>query len=114
MAITNAIIKYGKEKFTIEEIDRADNIDDLNKKEVFYIDYYKSLSPNGYNLTTGGNNKRLSEETKRKISESNKGKKASEETIKKLSESHKGIKMSDESRKKLSIKTKVKSHQKIL
>jgi group I intron endonuclease len=108
MAITNAIVKYGKENFIIEEIDKADDIEELNEKEIYYINLYKSMSPNGYNLTTGGNNKRLSEETKRKISESNKGRKASEETIRKLSESHKGIKMSEESRNKLSMTNKGK------
>jgi group I intron endonuclease len=108
MAITNAIVKYGKENFSIEEIDKADDIEELNEKEIYYINLYKSMSPNGYNLTTGGNNKRLSEETKRKISESNKGRKASEETIKRLSESHKGIKMSEESRNKLSMTNKGK------
>lgn len=60
------------------------------------------MSPNGYNLNTGGKNKRHSEETKKKISESNKGKKVSEETRKKLSESHKGHKVSEETKKKLS------------
>jgi group I intron endonuclease len=108
MAITNAIVKYGKENFSIEEIDKADDIEELNEKEIYYINLYKSISPNGYNLTTGGNNKRLSEETKRKISESNKGRKVSEETIKRLSESHKGIKMSEESRNKLSMTNKGK------
>jgi group I intron endonuclease len=108
MAITNAIVKYGKENFSIEEIDKADDIEELNKKEIYYINLYKSMSPNGYNLTSGGSNKRLSEETKRKISKSNKGRKASEETIKKLSESHKGIKMSEESRNKLSMTNKGK------
>jgi len=102
MAITNSINKYGKEIFFIEEIDKAENIEELNEKEIYYINFYNSLSPNGYNLVTGGKNRRLSEETKRKISESNKGKKASDATKRKLSESHKGKKMSDATKKKLS------------
>jgi group I intron endonuclease len=108
MAITNAIVKYGKENFIIEEIDKADDIEELNEKEIYYINLYKSISPNGYNLTTGGNNKRLSEETKRKISESNKGRKTSDETRKKLSDSHKGVKFSNERRLKMSISNKGK------
>ena len=108
MAITNAIKKYGKENFKIEIIDEASDIIELNEKEVFYIKKMKSLSPNGYNLTTGGFNKFLSEETKKKISESNKGKKISDETRKRLSDSHKGYKMSEESKIKLSEKNKGK------
>jgi group I intron endonuclease len=108
MAITSAIKKYGKENFTIEEIDKAENLTELNEKEVYYIKLYNSISPNGYNLTSGGDNKRLSEETKIKISKSNKGRKISEETRKKLSESHKGIRMKDSTKKKLSIANKGK------
>jgi group I intron endonuclease len=124
MAITNAIIKYGKENFIIEQIDIAKSIEELNEKEIYYIDLYNSMSPNGYNLVTGGGNKRLSELTKRKISESNKGRIVSDETRKKLSDSHKGVKLSDERRLKMSISNKgkkpsentinasIKSHQK--
>jgi hypothetical protein len=42
----------------------------------------------------------MSESTKKKISEKNKGRKASDETRKKLSESHKGWIPSDETREK--------------
>lgn len=108
MAITNSIMKYGKENFIIEEIDKAENIEELNEKEIYYINLYNSISPNGYNLDTGGKNRRLSEETKNKISKSNKGRKISEETRKKLSESHKGIKLSKETREKMSMVNKGK------
>lgn len=46
--------------------------------------------------------KHLSEEHKKKISKSHIGKKASEETKKRLSESHRGIKLSEDQRKKRS------------
>jgi group I intron endonuclease len=100
MAITNAIIKYGVENFIIEEIDNAENIDELNMKEEYYIKYYDCISPKGYNIKHGGDNKKLSEETKLKISISNKGKKRTEETIKKLSDSHKGWTPSEETKQK--------------
>lgn len=103
MAITNAIIKYGKENFTIDIIEICNTIKQLNERESYYINFYNSLSPNGYNLTTGGNNKKLSEETKKKISQANKGKKRTEETKKKLSESHKGFIPSEETRNKWRI-----------
>lgn len=102
MAITSAIIKYGIENFHIEKIYEASNIDELNEMEKYYISSYNSLSPNGYNLCTGGNNKRLSDETKKKISESNKGKVASEESKKKMSISQAGKVVSEETKKKLS------------
>lgn len=46
--------------------------------------------------------RKCSEETKRKISEANKGKHPSEETRRKLSESHKGKKFSEETKRKMS------------
>ena len=54
----------------------------------------------------------LSEEHKRKISESEKGKKLSEETRRKLSESHKGKSNSEEQKKKISAALKGRSHSK--
>ena len=70
----------------------------------------KSLSPNGYNLTTGGFNKFLSEETKKKISEtkkgqisSNKGKKFNDEWKKNMSLCRLGKKRSKSSIEKQSI-----------
>lgn len=48
-------------------------------------------------------NRIISDETKKKISQSHKGKHPSEETRKKLSKSHKGRKLSDEDKKKKSL-----------
>lgn len=45
-----AIRKYGKENFYIEEIDRANNQEELNLKEQYWIRYYDSIN-NGYNET---------------------------------------------------------------
>ena len=50
----NAILKYGKEHFKFEIIDTATTKNEANKKEIFYIKYYNSLHPNGYNMTIGG------------------------------------------------------------
>lgn len=58
----NAIVKYGKENFKIEQIDIALDQEELDYKEQQYIKCYDTLVPNGYNLTTGGNaDKRYSE-----------------------------------------------------
>ena len=46
MAISNAIDKYGKENFKIELIDSANSVEELNEKEVYYINMLNSLSPN--------------------------------------------------------------------
>ncbi len=46
---------YGKNNFKIEIIDQANSIDELNSKEKYWINYYKSLDPNiGYNNIDGG------------------------------------------------------------
>ena len=72
-AIYSAILKYGINNFKIETVCECLTIEELNIKESEYIQLYKSISPNGYNLRGGGNNNFLSEETKLKISNANKG-----------------------------------------
>lgn len=53
--IGRAIYKYGAENFVIEEIDRASSLDELNKKEIYWISFYNSTKSDiGYNLTPGG------------------------------------------------------------
>jgi group I intron endonuclease len=87
--IGKALRKYGVENFNkilIEDIQETE----LDKFEVEYIQKYNSISPNGYNLETGGHkNKHISEETKIKIGEGNKGKYVSEETKRKISKARK-------------------------
>lgn len=51
----NAIRKYGKENFKWEQIDSADSREDLDNKEIYWIQYYNSIE-NGYNIQAGGNN----------------------------------------------------------
>lgn len=48
--LARAIRKYGKENFTLELIDTANNQDELNQKEQYWIRYYDSVN-NGYNET---------------------------------------------------------------
>lgn len=103
MIICKAIKKYGMENFRVELIETTDNLEQSNAKEVFWCNFYKSFSPTGYNLKAGGRKySSLSEETKRKISQSNKGRKCSPESIKRLRESHLGYVPTAETRKKLS------------
>lgn len=99
--IGKAIQKYGKENFTIEEIDKASSQEELNDKEKYWINHYNSTDSNiGYNLREGGDKFKMSKETKNKISLANKGKKKppiSEKTRMKMSEARKGKPLSKES-----------------
>ena len=50
-----AMRKYGVDNFTIEQIDLAYSKDELNNKEIYWIEKYQSYkSSNGYNRTRGG------------------------------------------------------------
>jgi group I intron endonuclease len=50
-----AIRKYGIEFFNFEIIDYAESLEDLNNKEIYYINKYKSIDKNfGYNIDIGG------------------------------------------------------------
>lgn len=72
--LDNAIRKYGEEKFTVELIWEC-KIEDLNSFESAFIEQYNTISPHGYNLTSGGgSNSRHSEETCKRKSISLKGK----------------------------------------
>jgi group I intron endonuclease len=66
-----SINKYGLDNFMFEIIDSANNLDELNDKEIYWIDFYNSVSPNGYNITGGGQGKRMikTKELGKRISE---------------------------------------------
>lgn len=66
-AIHNAIALYGKDNFIWQVIDEFEDIDSVNEAEEFYISYINTFAPSGYNLTTGGGNKILSQSTKDKL-----------------------------------------------
>ena len=104
VALHRAFKKYGIENFTKDII--VANIEDketIDRLEIKYIEFERSSNGNGcYNLANGGDgnggwNKGKhfgppSEETRRRISESNKGHITTRETRKKLSEAGKGKK----------------------
>lgn len=83
LAIKSAIDKYGIENFAIEKIFEAESLEELNKKESEFINDLNTLAPNGYNLKTGGEAPRFSEESRAKMSVSRKSYKQSEESNKK-------------------------------
>lgn len=82
-----ALKKYGINNFKIEIIDKAETKEELDRKERYYIEFFNSKVPNGYNITDGGEGqigirrfgadnphygKHHSEQAKNKISESRK------------------------------------------
>ena len=102
-----ALRKYGLENWVYCVLE--DNIlrANLNMREMYWVEEFDSFY-NGYNLTAGGGHTIFSEEVKEKL----KGKHLSEETRKKLSESHKGKRMSEETRKRMSESHKGKPSNK--
>ena len=84
--------------------------DSLDDNEIFWIDYFDSTNPvKGYNLESGGRaNRTVSRETRKKLSNLMKGNKIwlgrthSEETKKKISEGNKGRIFSKETLRKFS------------
>lgn len=53
--LNNSIRKYGQDNFLVELIETCDK-NESDNKEIYYIDKYNSIYPNGYNLTKGGKN----------------------------------------------------------
>ena len=51
--IGNAIREYGCENFSIEVIEKCKSKEELNAYENYYIAYFDSKEPNGYNLIGG-------------------------------------------------------------
>lgn len=109
----NAIHKYGTECWSLEILEEVDNIDLLNECEIYWISYYNTLK-DGYNSTTGGfQGTEISDEVKKKMSESHIGSKnhfygkthTSEVRIV-MSKKRRLRKTKEETRKKLSLATK--------
>lgn len=72
--------KYGISNFYIEELEKVNEGQSLDEREIFYIKKYNSISPNGYNITKGGSkfrddNPMYHEEIRKKVSEQFKGEK---------------------------------------
>lgn len=70
-----AIRKYGRDSFKIEVLMSCLSIEELNKAEMKFIQELDTLSPNGYNLDSGGKNCRMHESTKTKLSSAKIGRK---------------------------------------
>ena len=65
--------KYGRKNFEYKIIEYCKK-EELGEREIYYIKEFKTKSPNGYNLTDGGEGLlNPSEETRKKISDANIG-----------------------------------------
>lgn len=107
--LLEAIRKYGRENFEINILVRCDTMEEMNHREAYYIALFDSISPNGYNLDSGGKNKKMHESTKIKISVAKTGKRLapfSEEHRANLSKANrgrgKGRKLDENVKKKIS------------
>lgn len=110
---------YGYDNFLVSVIDESDCENDINNKERFYIEFYKSTFKEfGYNMTPGGdggntishyNEIQMSEYLgKLKKLRSGSNFKHTEETKKIMSEEATGRKLSEETKNKISEKIKSK------
>jgi len=112
-ALSSAIRKYGKENFSMEilfDVSTRELADEFEKE---YIERYHTMVPNGYNLKTGGDVPVYSEESRRKMSVSAKGKISplrgatlSEETKRRISETKTGVSLSEKAKKNISLALK--------
>ena len=68
-----AFRKYGRESFVFKEVAKAGDRKTLDRLEQKWIAKLKTIAPDGYNLTTGGNSVGLyCEQSKKKMSETRK------------------------------------------
>lgn len=101
--------RYGEESFRFEVLEYA-NFEELGDLEIAYISKYKAFEE-GYNFTMGGEGGLLgmpkTEETRRKISEANKGRKHTPEEKARVSKTLKGRMFTDEHKQKIGEANKV-------
>ena len=91
ICINHAIKKYGKEAFTKEWLEFAENAEDLNYLERMYVDEEWLAKPDTYNLTLGGvSHREFSKSTKELISENTKKAMADPKVKAKCSKAKKG------------------------
>ncbi|KKL26267.1 hypothetical protein LCGC14_2396980 [marine sediment metagenome] len=109
-----AINKHGSFHFQFVLLESCNTLEDLNRRECFWIKELNTLAPHGYNLTGGGEGMSSpSPETRIKLRTAKRGvnspwwgKKLSNSHKKKLSDAKKGKKLSEAHKKKLSESSK--------
>jgi group I intron endonuclease len=90
IGLHGAIKKYGPNSFSVDLIDTASSMLELEEKEIFFIEKFNTITPNGYNLKSGGFEGYYSDVVLQVMSKKATGRVVSEETRKKISKLHKG------------------------
>ncbi len=108
-ALHCALRKYGKGSFKFEKLCNCASREEMIRKEIETINLMSSRSPNGYNLTAGGEglfNPTIEIRAKLSLAQignqKTKGQRRSVESRKRMSDARKGIPLSDEHKKKIS------------
>jgi group I intron endonuclease len=126
--LKRALKKYGKDNFLIEMLCECDSQNDLDSKEILFIDKYKNEhNEQCYNIASGskfgGNQMKYAtnekiQEKNQKISIANKGKKAwnrgltiNDPRVKLYADKHKGFTYSEASLEKMSISAKIRANK---
>lgn len=65
-AVRPAILKYGEENFSFEVIEEC-GLEELDKREEYWIKYYETFGPKGYNLNPGGDQSSVGENNGRAL-----------------------------------------------
>ena len=107
--IANSIKKYGVDTLKFEVIDSAQNKEELDQLEDYYISYWDTINK-GMNCKTGGSNGKHCQETRNKISKALTGRRHSQESIKRMCIAQKGRLVNDSTKQKLSKLNKGKKH----
>lgn len=103
-AISHAIAKYGWDAFTVETLEECVDHTDLDMAERFWIATYNSLSPNGYNLETGGcSRKTVHPDVVERVASKNRGQKRTPEQRARNSAANKGRKLSEEHKRLIGL-----------
>lgn len=105
-----ALAKYGFESFRWEQVEACATKEMLFEREIFWINHFGSMAPAGYNSAEGGKGGAYLETHKQRISEAMSGRKLSAETRQKLSAAHKGKKLTEAHIETLRSKTGEKNH----
>ena len=107
----NAVRKHGEENFSIELIEQTETIEQAKEREKFWIHQFNSIDRDlGYNIKDGGEGNELPEETKQKISKTNRQRFIDNPELRqRISIQKKGIKYPPEYGRKISVAKKGKT-----
>jgi group I intron endonuclease len=100
-ALKCAIKKYGKENFTKEILEYYEH-DNPRILETKYIKQFKTLVPNGYNISKSGGTGLITQEVRNKLVKGRIGKTHTKETKEKIANHFRGIKLPQETLDRMS------------